>query len=280
MVSNLRHDIPNSIFGEAIHLKCYKAMMSIKNNRFITILFSMKTASFAMLLLAVLTVWGTFYEMRFGLYEGRERFFRSWVVFAWGVVPLPGIRPVAGLLFVQCAAAMIRRFKLRWQEAGFLLLHAGILLFFLSMGIIAYTSVEASLTLGQGEQTAFAAGQNGEVPLPVRLTLLEFKKTDYAGTSMAKSYESRVRIEANGLRREAIISMNRPLRLGSYTFYQQSYAQDGDTYSSTFAVVKNPARNLPAVAGVVIAVGFLLHFMFKLITSMARARRAEQPHVV
>jgi cytochrome c biogenesis protein ResB len=114
----------------------------------------------------------------------------------------------------------------------------------------------------------------------VRLTLLEFKKTDYAGTSMAKSYESRVRIEANGLRREAIISMNRPLRLGSYTFYQQSYAQDGDTYSSTFAVVKNPARNLPAVAGVVIAVGFLLHFMFKLITSMARARRAEQPHVV
>jgi cytochrome c biogenesis factor len=247
-----------------------------KNTGFFAVFFSLKTASVGMLLLAILTVWGTLYELRYGLYAGQERFFHSWLLFLGDTIPFPGVRLVVAFLFVQCAAAVARRFRLDWQEAGFLIIHAGILVLFTGMAIISFFAEEATLTLAQGETSGVAETQDKDMPLPVRITLLEFQKKDYAGTTTAKSYESRVRLEATGVRREALISMNRPLRYGSFTFYQYSFDQSGDSYTSTFAVVKNPVRNLPYAAGVMIAIGFLLHFIVKLIFAMMGARRAEK----
>jgi len=237
---------------------------------FFSALFSLKTTSAVVLWLAVLTVWGTFYEMRSGLYAGQQRFFHSWIVFAWGVAPLPGVRLAVAILFVQCAAAIAKRFKIEWRSIGFLLIHTGILLLIAAMAFISFTSEEATLTLAQGEHSTVATGEVKNLELPLKLTLLEFQKKDYAGTNMAKGFESRVRIEAQGLSREAVISMNRPLRYGSFTFFQQSYALQGDSYSSTLAVVKNPGKILPFWASIIIALGLLYHFSLKLFASMRK----------
>jgi len=85
--------------------------------------------------------------------------------------------------------------------------------------------------------------------LPFTLKLLDFIMETHPGTSMARSYKSRVEIDSHGARREILISMNKPLRYKSYTLYQSSYQIDeaGNEYS-TLAVVDNAGRLLPYIA--------------------------------
>jgi len=111
------------------------------------------------------------------------------------------------------------------------------------------------------------------VILPLRLKLLDFKKTVYPGSEIPKSFTSRVEIESDGLRREALIAMNRPLRFRGYTFYQSSYAEGGaHGASSTFAVVRNAGRWLPYISSALIFIGLLLHFVFQLAVSLKKSR--------
>jgi hypothetical protein len=108
--------------------------------------------------------------------------------------------------------------------------------------------------------------------LPLQLKLLDFKKTVYPGTEIPKSFSSRVEIESGGLRRETLISMNRPLRFHGYTFYQSSYAED-DQFgaSSTFAVVKNAGRWLPYISSALVFLGLLLHFISQLAAALKKS---------
>jgi hypothetical protein len=101
--------------------------------------------------------------------------------------------------------------------------------------------------------------------LPLRLKLLAFRKTVYPGSDIPKSFASLVEIESGGLRRQASISMNHPLRFREYTFYQSSYGEDVRTgVNSTFAVVKNAGRWLPYISSALIFLGLVLHFFSKL----------------
>jgi hypothetical protein len=109
--------------------------------------------------------------------------------------------------------------------------------------------------------------------LPLRLKLLHFEKTVYPGSEIPKSFASRVEIESKGLRREALIAMNRPLRFHGYTFYQSSYGEDaGHGASSTFAVVKNAGRWLPYISSALIFLGLALHFISQLLAALKKSR--------
>jgi len=109
--------------------------------------------------------------------------------------------------------------------------------------------------------------------LPLRLTLLDFKKTVYPGSEIPKSFTSRVEIESGGLRREALIAMNHPLRFRGYTFYQSSYGEDGrHGVSSTLAVVRNAGRWLPYVSSALIFLGLVLHFIGQLVAALKKSR--------
>jgi hypothetical protein len=114
--------------------------------------------------------------------------------------------------------------------------------------------------------------------LPLQLKLLDFNKTVYPGSEIPKSFTSRVEIESNGLRREALIAMNRPLRFRGYTFYQSSYAEGGPYgASSTFAVVRNAGRWLPYISSALIFLGLLLHFIVQLVASLKKSRSGGKP---
>jgi cytochrome c biogenesis protein ResB len=109
--------------------------------------------------------------------------------------------------------------------------------------------------------------------LPLRLKLLHFEKTLYQGSEIPKSFASRVEIESDGLHREALISMNRPLRFRGYTFYQSSYGEDArHGASSTFAVVKNAGRWLPYISSALIFLGLALHFLSQLVAALKKSR--------
>lgn len=108
--------------------------------------------------------------------------------------------------------------------------------------------------------------------LPLQIKLLHFEKTVYPGSNIPKSFASRVEIESQGLRREALISMNHPLRFREYTFYQSAYEEDGQNgVNSTFAVVRNAGRWLPYISSALIFLGMVLHFFYQLLAAMKKS---------
>ena len=115
------------------------------------------------------------------------------------------------------------------------------------------------------------------VPLPATIQLVDFRRELYPGSPIAKSYESQVIVDAgDDLERNVLISMNKPLRLGNFTFYQSSFSSTpGGRESSTFSVVKNSARTLPYIATGATAFGMMLHFIIVLIRRLKRKPVAE-----
>jgi len=64
-------------------------------------------------------------------------------------------------------------------------------------------------------------------PLPFAVTLLDFRKRTYPGTTTAASFESEVELTdpARGVTMRRLISMNNPLRYRGYTLFQASYSE-------------------------------------------------------
>jgi hypothetical protein len=113
--------------------------------------------------------------------------------------------------------------------------------------------------------------------MPVLIQLLDFRKVEYPGSAMARSYSSQVIVGgAQSLERKVTISMNKPLRIEGFTFYQASYHElQGGREASTFSVVKNYARTMPYVATGLTFVGMILHFMGMLLTRQRQPRAGE-----
>jgi hypothetical protein len=81
-------------------------------------------------------------------------------------------------------------------------------------------------------------------PLPFTVALLDFDSQKYPGSSMAATYQSRVRVEDAQLgASEHLVAMNRPLHYRGYTFFQSSYAE-GERMTSILAVSRAPGLPL------------------------------------
>ena len=111
--------------------------------------------------------------------------------------------------------------------------------------------------------------QQKMAPLPFSLTLKDFRKTDYPGTSSPASFESDVILHDNvkKIRIEKTISMNKPLDYEGYRVFQSSYIQD-ETYgeASVFTIAKNPGIRFIYSGALIILSGvitlFYLHPFF------------------
>jgi hypothetical protein len=126
-----------------------------------------------------------------------------------------------------------------------------------------------------GDATYAFALRRKRFPLPAVISLLDFQKKLHPGSQMAKSYSSRVTVEGDGMERQVLISMNKPLRYKGFTFYQSSYQELGNgREASTLSVVKNYGRLLPYVATGVVSLGMILHFLGRLVSSVGRRTRA------
>jgi hypothetical protein len=99
--------------------------------------------------------------------------------------------------------------------------------------------------------------------LPFTIQLIDFEKSVYPGTQMAKEYQSRVRLQDGDSLWESVISMNEPLRYKGYSFYQSSFIQTAEGQISVLAVVKNSGRSFPYIASVAICIGLILHLILR-----------------
>lgn len=99
-------------------------------------------------------------------------------------------------------------------------------------------------------------------PLPLAMKLLKFEKQVHPNSSIPRSYSSRVEVEADGQRREAVISMNRPFRHGAFTFYQSSYMENpGQPPITVLAVSENHVRLFPYAATALMTAGMFIHYL-------------------
>jgi len=112
---------------------------------------SLHTTVICLIILCILVLWGTFYQIDHGIYAAKARFFSSWVVLIGGLVPFPGVRLTALILILNQIAFLLFRQKWRLEKLGLILTHAGILILLIGGGIISYTSKETFLTLWEGE---------------------------------------------------------------------------------------------------------------------------------
>jgi hypothetical protein len=131
-------------------------------------------------------------------------------------------------------------------------------------------SVGADLAEGQA---AVSFGDR-EVPLPFRLTLLDFRADTYPGSRRPASYESRVRIdEPDGTRSEHLISMNHPLHHRGFIFFQASFV-DGQPMMSILSVSRSPGLPLVYLGTALVSLGVAWMFYVKPWLIRRQARRA------
>ncbi len=366
--------------------------------RILTFLGSLRLTVVGLLLLLVLTVWGTLYQVDHGLYLAQERFYQSWFLRLGDVLPFPGAQLVMVVLFINLLASVLLQIVRGRLRVGFLATHAGLLLMLAAGGVTFYFGKEAQLSLveGQGSNVALSfrdwelallpgsAGMDRKVsalnaralrpgrviampggagairvedfhrnagavrdvhadqprtpsgftdleprppgrdpatdlpglvvtllrdgqesgryllwggdpapvalpadplgrslvlrrqrmPLPAVLELLDFRRELHPGSGVAKSYSSLMRVGEEDSGRKVLISMNKPLRLQGYTFYQSSFSSGpGGREVSTLSVVHNYGRTMPYLATGMTAAGMLLHFTGMLVSRL----RQRQP---
>jgi hypothetical protein len=110
------------------------------------------------------------------------------------------------------------------------------------------------------------------VKLPISVELLDFVLEKHPGTSNAKKIQSRIRVTGDDIDREVVVSMNRPFRYRSLTFYQTGFSEGNGPRSSTLTVVENPVRFLPHAASAMIVIGLLFHFVVRFFRAAGAAR--------
>lgn len=104
---------------------------------------------------------GTIAQVRLGIDQAVDTYFRSFVVWwspegaAWRVPIFPGGFLIGGVLLINLIAAHLYRFRLSWDKAGILLTHTGLIVLLLGEVFTAAFAHETYLRLDEGETRTY-----------------------------------------------------------------------------------------------------------------------------
>ena len=145
-----------------------------------------------------------------------------------------------------------------------------------SADLLLYGADLAPASLPAGERRLAVSLRRKHYPMPLVLTLDDFRAEFHPNSDTPSSFESDVTLRTPEFTRKARISMNNPLRHAGYTFYQASYAIDATGQeTSTLAVVHNRSRAVPYFGTLIVGVGLAVHFVQTLIV---RRRGGRAPY--
>lgn len=113
-----------------------------------------------LILLFILTLWGTIYQVEFGLYPAQQRFFQSFFFPVLGFIPFPGAQLVMWVMFVNLMFVAAFRFVYRLDRIGIAIIHFGFLLFLVSAFVTFHCIQESHLTLYEGEGSNVSSSYN------------------------------------------------------------------------------------------------------------------------
>jgi hypothetical protein len=137
-----------------------KNISSFIKKTLIGLFLSLHTTVICLLLLCILVLWGTFFQIDNGIYAAKARFFNAWIVLIADAVPFPGVRLAGLALILNALATLIFKQPWKLRNAGLILTHIGILVLLIGGGIVSYTARESSLTLWEGESSKESSSDN------------------------------------------------------------------------------------------------------------------------
>jgi hypothetical protein len=127
-----------------------KLLKKLNRNKVIQFLASLKIGVICLLLLFILTFWGTVAQVQNGLYAAQERYFSSFYFLAMGFLPFPGGQLVLWVLFVNLTCAFFTRIVFAGEKIGLMITHLGLILFLFAAYVTMHEAVESHLTLREG----------------------------------------------------------------------------------------------------------------------------------
>ena len=133
---------------------------------------SVKLAVVLLALGLILVFWGTIAQVKVGLYQAQNEFFRSWFIY-WqpqgsGLrIPIfPGSYLVGGLLLINLFAAHLRYYRKGWKYFGIALLHIGVVLMLAGQFATDVLSVESYMRIREGGASNYSES-NGRWELAI-----------------------------------------------------------------------------------------------------------------
>ncbi|HEX5220601.1 MAG TPA: cytochrome c biogenesis protein ResB [Verrucomicrobiae bacterium] len=133
---------------------------------------SVKLAVLLLALGLILVFWGTLAQVKLGLYQAQNDFFRSWFIY-WqpqgsGLrIPIfPGSYLVGFLLLINLFTAHLRYYRKGWKHFGIALLHIGVVLMLVGQFATDMLSVESYMRIREGAASNYSES-NGRWELAV-----------------------------------------------------------------------------------------------------------------
>jgi hypothetical protein len=114
---------------------------------------SLKITLTCLILLFILTLWGTIDQVSHGLYLAQQKFFYSFFFTFAGFIPFPGAQLVLWVFFINLVCAALARLVYKRDQAGIIVTHFGLLLFFVAAFVTYHGTEESHITLREGEGT-------------------------------------------------------------------------------------------------------------------------------
>jgi hypothetical protein len=121
----------------------------------IRFLSSIKITVVCLLLLFILTFCGTVAQINQGLYAAQAKYFGSFFFLIFGLIPFPGAQGVLWVLFINLVCVTLTRFVhyFKPQFAGILVIHFGLLLYFVAAFVTFHVAIESNVHLMEHEGT-------------------------------------------------------------------------------------------------------------------------------
>lgn len=215
---------------------------------------SLKTTVICLVILAMLVLWGTVYQVDHGIYEAKERFFNAWMLFIYGIIPFPAVRLTVSLLICNLLCTLLFRQVWSVKKIGIILTHVGILILLVGGGYISYTAKESFLTLYENESSnesssyhkwEIAIGKT--IPAEAGADSRLYERFDLASIQTGKSITSRIL--------EGTATVNKVFQ-NCRAFYASSEADSPGENRTSISIVEEPVSRDPAqsVPGIILSV--------------------------
>lgn len=147
------------------------------------------------------------------------------------------------LLVANFVCVTIRQKFYTSRKKAYLILHGAFIVILAGAMITHLFGQEGVMHLREGERSGYMMMKNGGGEqvhkLPFEIELLDFELTRYPGSQSPSSYESRLKLYADGKETNEKVYMNNVLDVKGYRFFQASYDTDekGTILSVSYDVV-------------------------------------------
>lgn len=130
--------------------------------------------------LMLLLLAGTISQKYLGLYVSIHQFFDSWIIWLFGMIPLPGFYPIMIVFSTNLLFRFIFRSPWSWQKAGLHMAHFGVLVLVIGGLFTSLSTEEGFLAIKEGESNQYVSDYHKRVLVlfdgDTTLQSVDFKK--------------------------------------------------------------------------------------------------------